>query len=199
MKRLVRGFDGFLSRLYGIYIFNDDPQCLFRLHLSSNKKPVIVNGVEIPKGAPILEFHLWNERVPVIPKEGPGLEYGVKVRRMVVYSLHLITKEIDNDPKLAYVQALVGISGLISANDPGGGEKLIRRLGFSILPYHNPLGKFSEFWENLYGWALIWAYNESSLKYHHFSQLHRSEIWMFVDDLMQKYGESDVEKESFHT
>lgn len=195
MKGLVREFDRFLSRLQGIYIFDNDPLCLFRLRLSHAKREVLIKGVKIPIGAPLLEFHLWNERAPVIPKDGAGLEYGVKVRRMMLYSLGSIARDISADPNLASIQALVGVTSLVNIDVASGGLKLFHRFGFSILPYQSTLGKFSEFWENLYGWTLIWAYNDSSLKYHPFSQMHRSEIWMLVGDLIQKYGDPKIEQE----
>ena len=31
---------------------------------------------------------------------------------------------------------------------------LRRRLGFAMRPYHNPMGRFTEFWEEVYGWLM---------------------------------------------
>lgn len=68
----------------------------------------------------------------------------------------------------------------------------MRRLGFMVLPYHSPLGRFGEFWENFYTWMIIWAFNAASLRHRHLHRLRRSEVWMSVDEFLRRYKEACV-------
>ena len=84
---------------------------------------------------------------------------------------------------------------LFAAGDGSGAEKLFTRLGFSEFPYQSRLGRFGEFWENFYTWALMWAFNEVSLRQRHLVALRRTEIWMSVGEFLRKYGSSEVTQE----
>ena len=66
---------------------------------------------------------------------------------------------------------------------------MIQHLGFTVLPCHRPLGAFGEFWENLFSWWLMWAYNPPSLKSRRFWRLQRTEIWMTTAEFFRRYGE----------
>jgi hypothetical protein len=57
-----------------------------------------------------------------------------------------------------------------------------------VLPYHRPLGKFGEFWENFFSWWLMWTYNDASLHSREFWRLQRTEIWMTADEFIRRYG-----------
>jgi len=61
-------------------------------------------------------------------------------------------------------------------------------LGFTVLPYYRPMGRFGEFWENLFSWWLMWTFNTSSLYSRKFWYLQRTEIWMTRDDFLQRFG-----------
>jgi hypothetical protein len=61
-------------------------------------------------------------------------------------------------------------------------------LGFTVLPYHNPLGRFGEFWENFYTWWIMWTYNQASLRHRRLFRLVRAEVWMTMAELLSRYG-----------
>jgi len=84
-----------------------------------------------------------------------------------------------------------GATVLFAAGDASSGERLFQRLGFSTFPYRNPLGRFGEFWENLYTWALMWTFNAGSLKKRHLLQLQRTEVWMSTGEFLVRYGAQD--------
>jgi len=250
---LIRGFDRFLRRAYRVFEFCDDPECVLRLRLSESRRPICLPDGEIPAGSPILEIHLWNEHMPPIPDEGSDIAWASRLQRMLMRSLRAVAKLIRDDPRMAGVRAVGGVTVLPSLyskrvqitlsarpdmnvratkrrwinpalascragsagfirrcfvarrfiaggdgqakthfmpvtsiyTNPKGG--LIYRLGFSIFPYHNPLGRFGEFWENFYTWWLMWAYNPISLRGRSMYDLRRDEIWMSVGEFMRLY------------
>jgi len=65
----------------------------------------------------------------------------------------------------------------------------MRHLGFQAGPYpHRRFAWFIEFWENLYSWWLMQAYNPHSLRHRTFSGMGRSEVWMLGADFLKRYG-----------
>jgi len=50
------------------------------------------------------------------------------------------------------------------------------------------LGRFGQFWENLYAWALMWAFNAPSLHRKQLLRLQRTEVWMSRQRLLERYG-----------
>jgi hypothetical protein len=107
---------------------------------------------------------------------------------MVVGSFRVLARVLPRDPRMAGVQALGGATVLFAAGDDSSGEKLFKRLGFTISPYQSALGRFGEFWENLYTWALMWAYNDFSLRQRHLVALCRTESWISAEAFLRRYG-----------
>jgi hypothetical protein len=187
MRRLVKAFDRWLSRRLAIFVFTEDPQCILRLRLVKAPRLVRIGGQEIQPGAPLLELHLWNEHLPPIPAAGPDLAFGLRARRLMLKSFQLLAGAVAQDPRLLEAQAFYGLTALVDAGLAGGGEQLARRLGFQLLPYRPPLGRFGEFWEYVYAWALVWAYNPGGLGSLRFSRFQRSEIWMLKEELLRRF------------
>ncbi len=188
MKALLRAFDRMLARLYGVYEFTDDPDCLFHLSITRLSQPLALDGQTVPAGAEALIIHFWNEHLPRLPREGATLAQAARFQHQIVKSLQAVAAEIRRDPQLARVQAVGGVSALTTTAGPNGTTRLLRRLGFTITPYHNRLGRFGLFWENLYSWLLMWAYNEASLRHRPLSRLARSNVWMPVEKYLILYA-----------
>jgi hypothetical protein len=188
MRRIVRAFDRFLCRLQGVFVFWDDPDCLFRAQVTRASRTIVLPGKEVPAGAKVLGLHFWNEHMPQIPPEGPSLALAVRGRRMIVGTFRRLAREMHSDPRMDGVQALGGATVLFAAGDGSSGERLFTRLGYTVFPYQNPLGRFGEFWENFYTWALMWAYNAVSLRQRHLLALQRTESWITVDEFLRRYG-----------
>jgi hypothetical protein len=194
MRSLIRLFDRFLRWVQGVYVFWDDPICMFRARIAQAPHTLYLPDGEVRAGATVLELHFWNEHMPRIPPEGPNLSVAVQGRRMLVTSLRQAAHHIQDDRPMTGVQAVGGATVLFAVGDGSGAEKLFTRLGFSEFPYQSPLGRFGEFWENLYTWGLMWAFNEVSLRQRHLLKLRRTEIWMSVDEFLRKYGASEAKE-----
>jgi hypothetical protein len=190
MRVAVRLIDSLLSAILGIYVFSDDPDCILRIQLREASHTVSIGGYTIMKGEPVLAVHAWNEHMPKLPEGGATMEWAFRLRRMVIHSFRLVAREMQNHSRYSQVRAVCGESALFSSTDHTGGTRLMQDLGFIILPYHRPLGRFGEFWENLFSWWLMWAYNDVSMQSREFSHLQRSEIWITADEFIMLYGES---------
>ena len=190
MRTLIRSFDAALCQAQGVFEFCDDKACLFRLQLTRSRRDLLLSQGVLPKGSAVLELHLWNEHIPALPPAGPDLVWASQTRCLFINSLHAVGRQIAVDPRLANVKAVSGVSVLLSAGDRSSGERMIHRLGFEVLPYHNRLGRFGVFWENLYSWWLMWAFNPVSLNHRQLVRLQRVEFWMLASEFRLRYGES---------
>ncbi|MCR4405372.1 MAG: hypothetical protein NUW24_00390 [Anaerolineae bacterium] len=190
MRAIVRRFDGLLRRAFGVTEFCDDPQCLLRVQLARCPRHVrLSDGAQLLPGEPVLMLHLWNEHVPPMGSTGPDLPWAIKAYRQLIPSLHRVATLVATDPRWAGIRAVGGISVLILLDSASSSARLMERLGFDVMPHPSgPLGRFGEFWENLYTWALMWAFNAPSLRRKHLSRLQRSEIWMSRQRLLERYG-----------
>lgn len=188
MRYLIRRLDEGLRAMQGVYEFSADSQCMLRLSLEVAPHSVPLPDGQMEKGELYLELHLWNEHIPRIPVAGPDFAWAHGVHRMLKGSLKAIAAELQTDPRLADVKAIGGPNALILPGNPGGGEGLMRRLGFTVTPYRHPLGRFAELWKNFYSWLLMRTFNPASMRGGNLLGLRRSEIWMSRVEFLRRYG-----------
>lgn len=190
MRALIRGLDALLRRATGVYEFSAEPGIILRLQIARAPHALPLPGGEVPAGEPVLLLHLWNERMPPIPRAGPELGWAARTSRQFAYSLRAVAEQMGSSRRLAGIRAVGGVTILFFPGDRSGGERLMRRLGFTLMPWHLRLGRFGEFWENLYSWALLWTYNVASMNQRQLLALRRAEFWMPVDDFLRRYGQA---------
>jgi hypothetical protein len=183
----IRFIDSLIRKSEHTYEYCDDPDCVLRIQLLPSPHMAAFGEMVIKKGDPVLSIHVWNERMPRIPPGGADLHWAIKLRRQVIHSFRILAKVIRTDKIYAPVRAIYGASVLFSFTSHTGGIRMMQSFGFTILPYHSPLGKFGEFWENLFSWWLMYAYNTASMDTRKFWQLERTEIWMDRDEFIQRY------------
>jgi len=187
VKQLIRCFDAFLRRALGVFEFCAEPDCLLRVKRAALAHPVTLDGHTFAVGTPVIELHLWNEHLPPLPAEGATLGWAIQTQRRLKRSFQALAASILNDARLADAQLIGGVTVLPLAGTHAGSMKLFEQLGFTVLPYHNPLGRFGEWWENLYTWGIMWAFNAPTLAGRHLMGLKRSEIWMTRETLLRRH------------
>lgn len=190
LRTAVRALDALLRKMQHVEEFTDDPQCLLRLSFGESPFHVnLGNGVEVQKGQPLGELHLWNEHIPPMPPEGPDLKWGKEFVQKMHRSLRLLACFAAQDPRLARVEAFSG--EIAFPKDKARQLDIIaRQLGLT-LDSHKPRGlwaHFAEFWQNLYSMALIWAFNPPSLKKKSILGMRRYRLWMTKEELLKRYG-----------
>ena len=192
MRRLILFIDRQLRRHLGVYEFSDDPGCLLRLQVTTAPHTLRLEGAVVENGEPVLGLHLWNEHVPPIPATGPDLTWGLWFRRNFERSLYLVGREMRRDPRLTGLRAVGASTGALVPGDSSPGLRVMRHLGFYAGAYpHRRFAWFIEFWENLYSWWLMQAYNPTSLRHRRFSRMERTEVWMLGSDFLKRYGDGE--------
>ncbi len=192
-RRLVRALDAWLRHRQGIFVFSEDPDCIFRLSLTSARAPMaFADGTAVAPGDPLLVIHFWNERLPRVPAGGPDLHWARTMHRQSVASLRLLAGWLQQRPDLTGVRACgADAAGFLtsSALDTGA---VFPRLGFEIQRPHaraGPWGRFVEFWQNVFSWLLVWAYNPSTLRGKAPWTLERFGLWISRPTLLARYGQ----------
>ena len=180
--------DAIVRRRRGVFAFSADEDCLLRLEPGKAPHALCLGGRPVEEGDPVLFLHLWNEHLPILPASGPTVAWAKKAERLFVRSLRQAAEEIRRNPRLGAVRAVGGITAIFPPDPGSSGTRFFQRLGFTVLPYRGRLGRFGEFWENLYSVWLIRAYNPAGLHGRRASRLRRSEIWMPIEDFLANFA-----------
>lgn len=123
-----------------------------------------------------------------MPPGGADLAWTKKMSKAFLKSLGEAAEYIKSEPVVRDVRAVGGITVLLFSGDRASGARFMEKLGFTTMPYSNPLGRFGEFWENFYSWMLMWTYNPGSVRYRHVMGFKRAEFWMPVEKFVERYG-----------
>ncbi len=188
LRRIIRGFDDWLSLVEGVAPFTDDRGVILRAQAGTVAWTIPLSGGIIPRGSPVLMVHLWNERMPPIGAAGADLAWAIRTERALVYSFQEMGGYLGNSPRLHSVRAVGGVIAQIHLQGPDGGRALLEHLGFTIYPYHRHLGAFGEFWENFFTWWLMWTYNPPSVHHRGMFDLQRGEFWMTREHFLRRFA-----------
>jgi hypothetical protein len=107
---------------------------------------------------------------------------------MFLASLREVALRLREDPELASVQAVTGATVLIQSTAGLERNQLMQRLGFTIFPARNPLGRFGRFWENGYTWAVMWTFSPACLRHRRLSDMRRDQFWMTRSRFLDRFG-----------
>jgi len=185
---LLRILDRLLRHLHGIFEYSDDPGCLFRVRVVAASATLCLGDVEIPRGTRVAELHFWNEHMPRIPASGPDVAWATQLKRRYMASCRSLAECIQRDPRMAGVAAVSAQTVLFGLVGSRGAERLPQRLGFIVLPCRSQLGRFGDFWLNIYTWWLMEAFNPGSLRHRRLLRLRRTQVWMPISEFLGRYA-----------
>jgi len=190
LRLIIQRFDNWLSHVEGVEPFTEDPQCILRIQILRVDHEIAFPDQILRSGAKALSIHFWNEHMPVIPDNGPGLSYGLTLQRLTVYSMKLVAKHLQSHPSLDDVQAVGGITTFVSRDAADGGRASFQHLGFMLFPHRRPAGAFGEFWENFYAWWLMWTYNPVSARHRKMLEMQHVEFWTTREKFLERFGKT---------
>lgn len=191
LRAMVLALEGLLRRQGRVEEFTQDEECILRIALTTYKQDVdLSDGTKVRAGDKICELHLWNEHIPPMPPDGPDLRWGVRFYRLAVKSLRSLAAYVAADEPQDIV-ALGGQMAFLEKDDSPVLASVAAQLGFDIVNLTAQGGRwrrFTHFWENIFSWALMWAFNPASLRGKRFLRLQRYRLWMSRRTLFQRYG-----------
>ena len=187
-KAVIRRIDAHMRRQMGIFEIWDDPRSQFRVSLETTSRPVNVPGLSLPAGARILDLHFWSEHALDQPTEGAATGVSLRQYKLIIASFKAIGNSLKTDPRLADVQAVHALTPLFFREERNTGPSMLSRLGFTVVPFHNPMGAFGQFWQDLHIWLLTWAIKPEVLGRRTRFKNVWNELWFSADAYVQKYG-----------
>lgn len=157
-----------LRERQGIWSFTDECDCLFRLALITSEFNICLSDrTKIAIGDPLIELHLWNEHLPVMPSAGPSAAWAVRLLRQMRASMVLLDRYLEQEPSLNRVAAVMGSSPFASRL---GGIQMARtaeRFGFEILDPEQDSEwgeRMHMIFDSMLLWALGYTFNPSALR-----------------------------------
>jgi len=186
MRQIVHSVDAFVRHAVGVFEFTQDQDCILRLQHAALRRDLVLPEGRFERGTPVLEFHLWNERVPPIPPGGTDFAWARSTSRRLIGSFQMVCTYLATGIADSGPQAVGGITVLGPAS--GISSDVLAHLGFHPRPCRNPLGRFGEWWENAYTWSLMWAYNPASLRGKRLGRLRRTEYWMSTSAFLDRFA-----------
>ena len=192
LRAMVLGLERLLRRQGRVQEFTQDEECFLRIAFAASKQAVdLSDGTKVRAGHRICELHLWNEHIPPMPLEGPDLRWGLRFYRLAVKSLRSLAAYITAE-ELEDIVALGGQMAFLEKDDSPVLASVAVQLGFDIVNLTAQGGRwrrFTHFWENMFSWALMWAFNPASRRGKRFLRSQRYRLWMSRRTLLQRYGQ----------
>ena len=186
IERAIHAFDRLLRRCYGVHEYTDDIECILRIALRTARSDILLQpGMLVRSGDAIVELHLWNEQLPLIPHDGANMAWGALVDRRVRRSLTLLAAHLVAYP------SVVALHGEVAFGCRMGQQQRSRfagRYGFEIFDGAPRLrSRVRHFCDDFLFLGLTRTFNPHGLNG---KPIHRPrhEIWMSRTELDQRWS-----------
>lgn len=191
LRKAIASLDDHLSAHYGVAPYHTDSRCLFRLAVAFAESDLVLSdGQAIKAGAAIAELHLWNDHVPLLPRNGPDLTWGRLLSRRIRLSLRLLAIALETDPALRTIVACRAMTNFLGLHHTGESlTHLIRRLGFEEVDEgvaSMPV-RIHDAFENILIAALVWTHNPHALRRDKLIRQRRP-VWISRQRLLLLHG-----------
>jgi hypothetical protein len=185
VDRAVLAIDRSLRRAKGIFEFCENDQCILRIAvIPSETRILLPDGAELRPKDPIIDLHLWNERMPSISRAGSSLAWGAAFRTRMRTTLALLAEYVASDPELNGVKACRARVAFLRDKRI---QRAARQLGFVAAgPDHSLPDHLHGFLEVFLIYGLTWVFNPGALP-HKACLPQRSYLWMSRAELFRRY------------
>jgi len=190
LRSAIRGLDAWLRKSEQVVEFSASRRCILRGALvRAESRVALSDGSIVARGAPIVALHFWNEQMPKA-EDGADIAWGLRFARQLRHSFAELAARLASDPTLEEVVALRGrfpVSGERRAEET---HRFGARFGLESPPTTASIAvhrRVHDAAEDLWLWALAWAFNPGSLKQRTFLR-RRDDLWMSRATLMGRYG-----------
>lgn len=193
LSRAVRGVDSLLRQRLGIQEFTEDEDCVFRVAVAVAPRSVLLSdGVAVHEGDPVLQLHLWNEHLPLMPSVGPTPAWANLMKRRLRHSLMRVAVYMEHERQL---QPVVALHGEPPFGSRLGAPQMVRtaqRFGFDVIePTAQPdmRDRIHELFDSMLLWGLTWAFNPAGARKKTLLR-HRYQLWISRAKLVRCYDDA---------
>ena len=109
---LMEAVDWRLRRWLGVSEYTQSSDCIFRMQIVRNADYIVLkDGTFLRPGDRIIDLHLWNQQVPLMPEAGPTLGWARRMndsfRRSLQELAHHLAARTDVDDIIAQTRLLL--------------------------------------------------------------------------------------------
>lgn len=186
VDRAVLAIDRSLRRAKGIFEFCEDDECILRIGLIASETRILLpDGTQLRPKDPIIDLHLWNERMANLAPAGSSLAWGAAFRTRLRASLAFLAEYMRSDPELRDVKACRARVAFLRDRRI---QRAARHMGFvAAVPDQSLPDHVHEFLEVFLIYGLTWVFNPDALP-HKACLPQRSYLWMTRGELFRRYG-----------
>jgi YkoP-like protein len=168
LETLVATLDDRLRQHHGVFEYTRHPDCLFRIQIvAASGDFVLSDGVGIRAGDRLLGLHLWNERFPRFPADGPTLQWARRVNRGFDVSFRELAYFLALRREFDDIIAICGNMAFGSAQRSAQLARWAGGFGFERVATPNPRSlarQLHRFGENILISMMIAARNAAALR-----------------------------------
>jgi hypothetical protein len=185
-KAAIQALDRLLRRCHRVHEYSDDIQCIFRIAFRRAQSDIMLHpGRLIRSGDTIVELHLWNEHLPLVPPDGANMAWGALVDRQIRHSLGLLAARLVAYPNVVAVHGEAAFGCQMGQQQR---SRFAGRYGFEIVTGAPRLSRrVRHFCDDFLFWGLTQTFNPHGLKG---KPIHRAryDIWMSRSELHERWS-----------
>ncbi len=168
LAQLVAMIDRRLRDRLGIIEFSNSPDCIFRLQIIEGDDELpLGEGAWLRVGDRVVDLHLWNEHVPVMPGNASTLGHARRIERCINSSLSELASYLAGRRELDDIRAIRGNMSFGSDLRSEQIAKLASKFGFKRIVIETPLSrrqKLHRLGENILITMLTIVHNAGAVK-----------------------------------
>ena len=131
--RLVRRLDPFSPPSRGNFRVLHRRRLFLAASLGIFDEPLTLSdGTSLSPGDPVCDLHLFNEHMPAIGPDGPGLAWAIQLQRGFRSSLTKLAAAFENDPRFAQAKAIRAETVFVTRRGIGQLQRITDRLHFDM-------------------------------------------------------------------
>lgn len=160
--------DDVLRRNHRVHEYSTDARCVFRMQLDkAGHDFVLTDGTRICRAESVINLHLWNEHVPVIPRDGLTVGWGRQMSASMSYSMRQLAAYLACHPEFNIVAGVRFKTAVATANRTTQLLRIMQHFGFETVQERSAVSwrqKLHEFGENILALLLLTAVNPKSAR-----------------------------------
>lgn len=189
--RAALRLDDFLRRGHRVIEYCSDPRCVFRMQMDqAGEDFVFADGTPVCRDENVINLHLWNEHVPVIPPDGPTVAWGRRMGSSMNFSMRQLAAFIASRSEFDRVTAVRFKTAVATASRTRQLLRIMEHFGFEIVPDRPAASwrqKVHEFGENILALLLLTAVNPESARLSVLWRV-RSQVLLSRKNFDRRYG-----------
>lgn len=179
----IFAMDAVLRRWYGVHVYSTADNVLLRIALTkSSARVVLEDGTLIMPGDPVIDLHIWNERVPALGLPEHSLVWACRVKNRIQASLRQLAHQLNDSTELHGYVAVHAEAIALTARSARRFARLAARFGLVQSTPAQP----ADWGRGMLSLLLRWACNPGGAAKRRLRPV-RQEFWISTTQLRLRY------------